>query len=415
MPNIPSLVAPSSRTWFGIAREATTGTPVSPVATIPLEKSTYEPEDMPKFLEDLAIRGSMSHRFQDIIGVEDASWSLGGPVFGDVYGYLLDNIFGDLSTTGVSSGSASTTTGSLSAGATSAVLTSATGFTNTANVQIDTGSVSEVVTLSSAPSGGTITFATNPLRFAHGTGVTAQVVTGPFTHVFAVLNQSASVGGTNGAQPPTHTATDYTSLTTSVGARAYPSLALSALDFTLNSEQLFMAKATGISWPSAAAASTPTNSTTFVSPVAAWRTTLTIGTVSIYDVGDLTVNLKRELGVYWELQGTQSPFIVARGALDAAGAAKFTVPSDETALNYMLNNTQPAMSVAVSNNVSGTGTISYTFAMQYADFFKSKPVRSGVLVGYDNEYRTHANTTNVGGSAGLGQVTVTVINNVATY
>ena len=50
-----------------------------------------------------------------------------------------------------------------------------------------------------------------------------------------------------------------------------------------------------------------------------------------------------------------------------------------------------------------------------AQFMKSKPVRSGVLVGYDNEYQTLANTTDVGGSGGLGQTTLQIINNIPTY
>ena len=38
-----------------------------------------------------------------------------------------------------------------------------------------------------------------------------------------------------------------------------------------------------------------------------------------------------------------------------------------------------------------------------------------MLVGYDNEYQTLANTSDVGGSGGLGQTTLVIVNNVATY
>lgn len=414
-PNIPSLVAPSSRTWLGIGREASTGTPVNPTNTIPLDKSTYEPEDTPHFLEDLAIRGSMSHRFADILGVEDASFSFGGPVFGDVWPFFIDNVFGDLSTTGSSPASGTSTTEALATGATVTTVGSSSGYSNGSTVQIDTGSIAEVVVLSSAPAGGTITFASNPLRFAHQNGATVSIVSAPFTHVFNVLNQSAGIGGTSGAQPPTHTVTDWTSLTPTVFARAYPSVCVGTLDFTGNSEQLFMGKASGNSWLSAPAGTAPTNTTTFTTPVPAWRSTVTIGGTAIFSPTEWQFALKRELGVYWTTQGTTTPFIIARGDLDATGSIKFSVPSDEQPLNYMLNNTQPTLSVSMGNGVSGAGTIGFTLATQFADFIKSKITRNGVLVGYDNEFRTHANTTNVGGSGGLGQFTLTVVNNVPAY
>ena len=51
-------VAPSTRSWLGVARELTVGTPVGPTNTIPMDAKSYRPEDTPKFLPDEAIRGS---------------------------------------------------------------------------------------------------------------------------------------------------------------------------------------------------------------------------------------------------------------------------------------------------------------------------------------------------------------------
>jgi hypothetical protein len=415
MSQIPALVAPSSRSWLGLAREATMGTPVLPANTIPLNKSEYEPEDMPHFLEDLSIHGSMSHRFADILGVEDANFSYGGPVFGDVQGFWLDNVFGDMSTTGTSPSNGTSTTSALATGGTTATVASVSGYSSASTVQIDAGSAAEVVILSAAPSGTVITFAANPLRFAHGPGATVATVTGPYTHKWAVLNQTAGVSGVNGAQPPVHTATDYYGLTPSVGARSYPSLCVGTLDFTGNAEQLLVHKVSGNSWVSAPAATTPTNTTAFTTPVAAWRATLSLGGTATYDVSEWAWNFKRELGVYWTAQNAQNPYIIARGDLDAAGNVKFAVPSNDDPLNYMLANDQQAMSITVANGLAGTSQISFTFATTFCDFIKSKPTRSGVLVGFDNEFRTHANTTDVGGSGGLGQATVTLINNIPTY
>jgi hypothetical protein len=413
--NLPSLVAPSSRTWLGLARETTQGTPVLPTNTIPLNKSEYEPEDTPKFLEDLAIRGSMSHRFADILGVEDASFSYGGPVFGDVWGLWLDNIFGDLSTVGSSPTSPTTTTEALAVGATATTVASISGYSNGSIVQIDSGAIAEVVIVSSAPSGSTLTFANNPLRFPHSSSATVAIVAAPFTHKYAVLNTSASVSGINGAQPPCHTATDYTGLTPTVGARSYPGLCIGTLDITGNSEGLFMGKVSGNSWQSAAAGSTPTNTTTFTVPLPVWQSTVSINNSPVYWDGEYSFAIKRELAVYWTAQGVQVPYVIARGDLDATGSLKQNVASDETVLNYLLNNSQYSLAVTTSNGLTGANEISIEFATTHADVIKVKPVRSGVVVGYDAEYRTHANTTDVGGSSGLGQITCTLINATPTY
>ena len=426
MSEIPPGVAPSSRSWLGIAREiggngvSGQGTPVLPTNTIPLDKSSYEVEDMPKFLEDLAIRGSMSHRFADVLGVEDATFSFGGPVFGDVWPFFFDNLFGDLSTTGSSpsNGTNITNSGGVAVGGTTVTVASTTGYTNSSVVQIDSGSVSEVVVLnaSGGTAGGTaLVFSDYPLRFAHGSAATVTTVSGPYTHTFNVLNSTLGYGGMPGAQPPTHSLSDNTYLTPGVYARTYPGACVGQIEITGNSESLFMAKASGNSWESAPASTIPTNTTTFTVPLPNWRSQITIGTVPIYDIGEYTVTLKREMSVYWTEQNAQSPFIIARGDLDASGAVKFTVPSDETALNYMLNNTQPPVNIVVSNGGSATSLIQFTLNAHQAAFVKAKPNRSGVLIGYDTEYRTEANTTNAGGSGGLGQFTVTIENDTAAY
>ena len=67
MPGGP-FVAPSSRTWLGVAREITAGTALLPTNTIPQSVREYSLEDTPKFLPDDAIRGSLAMRYADILG-----------------------------------------------------------------------------------------------------------------------------------------------------------------------------------------------------------------------------------------------------------------------------------------------------------------------------------------------------------
>jgi hypothetical protein len=406
--NIPATVAPSVKTWLGFSRELVVGTPVAPSVTIPLDQSSYEPEDTPMFLKDDAIRGAMALLYGEILGVEDATFSYGGPVFGDVYGFFLDNVFGDLSTVGTTAtGGSSTSTAPIVVGATTTTAVSGAGFSIGQNIQIGTGAVAEVVKLTNV-AGAALTFTNNPLRFAHSTAVALHTVTGPYTHTFAALNSGSG-------QPPTHTATDYTGLTPTVGARSYPSLCVGQIDFTGNAEQLFSAKVTGNSWISAPAGLTPTNTTTFTVPLPNWRSTITVGGSPIYDIGEWQISIKRQLQVYFTNQGFQNPYIIARGPLDATGNLNYTVAVDESPLTQMLNNTQPTMVIAINNGLSGTNQISFSFDVHKCAFIKAKTNRSSVLFGYDDEWQAVANTTDVGGSGGLGPIKVTVVNNFAPY
>ena len=241
-------VAPSVRSFLGVARELFAGTAVGPTNTIPVDKGSYSPEDMPKFLPDEALRGNMAGLYNEIIGPADASFSFGGPNFLDVHGFMLDNLFGDLSSTGSNAGerddAVSGTAATLAIGGTQCTVTSVTGYAAGSAVMIDSGSVAEVVVLSAAPSGTVLTFGNNPLRFPHQAGASVFTVNSPFVHKFALLNSQLGYGGVAGAQPPTHTLTDNTNLnyagspgTNTSGARAYPGAAVGEVSFSGNAEK----------------------------------------------------------------------------------------------------------------------------------------------------------------------------------
>jgi hypothetical protein len=431
---------------MGFSREQVAGVPQLPGAfpniagmpsTIPLDKSSFEPEDTPHWLMDQAIRGSMAKTFAVILGPEDASFSYGGPFFGDVEGVFLDNLFGDLSTTyGGSFAGTTTTSSAVTVGGTSVTVASGTAFTVGGYAQFGTGATAEVVPLTNV-AGTVLTFATTPVRFAQGSGVTifsiGSAPTGNFAHKFAILNSAQGYGGAYGAQPPTHTFTDYLGPMTGqgsgdpsnlFGARMYPSSVCMQVDFTGNSEQLLECKVTGTSWISTPAGTAPTNVVSAVVPIANWRSTVQTGLPgsaatlgSVLTVGEWTVALKREVQVYWTDQGSPNPYIIARGELDATGNMNYTAPGDETPLDQMLLNTQPSLALAINNGQAGTAAsfVGLGINFQQAAFTKAKPVRSSVLVGYDTEYSAVANTTNVGGTGGQGPVTVTLTNGIPTY
>lgn len=433
-------IYPGVLSYLGLARELTAGTTVLPVITHPLDQSQFEPEDTPKFLDDKAIRGSMTDLFYKTLGVESATFSFGGPNFLDSHGYFFDNVFGDLSTNSTSFASSSTVnTTVLPVGGTALTLTATiAAFTAGSVVQIGTvasGTTNEVVVLTNV-STSVLTFANNPLRFSHTAATPVAIATGPFTHRFAALNSQLGYGGAFGAQPPTHTFTDVTNIvnvfsnatygtapTNTFGARQYPSAVLKSLDFSGNAEQLLSIKMTGDSWQSTVATQAVSNVTTNSRPIPNWASTVviagnTVSSAGTYaGIGEFNVSFKRQTQVYWLVAGTQTPYVIARGPLTMDGTIQWDPTNSETPLNLMLLNAQAPMSISLTNaNIPNSGTpFTLTFNANQVANTKSKIMRNKVLIGYGNTFEGVANSVDTGGSGGLGPGTITLVNATPTY
>ena len=444
----PSIY-PNVLTWLGVARELTVGTPLNPVITHPLEQGQFEPEDTPKFLDDKAIRGSMTDLFYKTLGVESATFSFGGPNFLDSHGYFMDNVFGDLSTTCNTVTNPATSATAFAIGATTATVGSVpTQFTVGSAIQLGTAltanvplSYSNEVVIVTNTTATIIGFSGNPLRFTHPTtaagGTVFSYCSGTtFTHRFAALNSALGYGGAYGAQPPTHTFTDNTNIvnvftsatygtapTNTYGARQYPSAVLKSMDFSGNAEQLLNIKMAGDSWQSTVATSALTNITTNSRPIPNWAATVVAGGYTITStnpyngIGEFNVSFKRGTQVYWTVQGIQTPYVIARGPLTADGTIQWDPTNSELPLDLMLMNAQAPMSISLSNaNIPNSGTpFTLTFNWNQVANTKSKIMRSKILVGYGNTFESIANSTDVGGSGGLGPGTITLINSTATY
>lgn len=437
------FIYPGVLSWLGVARELTVGTPLVPIITHPLEQAQFEPEDMPKFLDDRSIRGSMTDLFYKTLGVESAQFSFGGPWFGDSHGYFFDNVFGDVSTVGTGQATPATVTGTIPVGATNCTLAAAppSQYTAGATIQIGLGTTAEVVIVGSTTASSVVNFAISsggeayPVRFSH-VAPTVQTCGTPFTHRFAALNSALGYGGAYGAQPPTHTLTDVTNIvntftsasygtvtSTGIGARQYPSAVLKNLDFSGNAEQLLNIRMSGESWLSNLAGTAVTNVTTNSRPVPNWNSTVvlagsTISSTGTYaGIGNFSVSAKRATQVYWIVAGTQTPYIIARGPLTADGQVEFSPTNSEMPLDLMLLNSQAPLSITATNSaIPNSGTpFTLTFTMSQAAMTKSKIMRNGQLIGYSNTYEAVANSTDVGGSGGLGPMTLTLVNNTAVY
>jgi len=401
----------STKQFIGIAPEITQGTAVAMTATQLL--TSFTPSDKPTFLKDQSWRGSMgTDSFAQIQGVKTADISLGGPVYGDTLGWWLRNLLGDLAVTGTPTGSGSTT---LSAGA-------AVGATNISTVasipaatviQIGTGATAEVFT-TGTPSGAgpyTIPLATptGGLVYAHASAqaVVPVVTAGPYTYAWSLLNSG-------GGQPPSHTLTHSLGPTATVGARQYPGFCMSAMNLKFNAEsELFTWDGQGTSWPSVIAGAAPTANPTTILPVASWRTKVGIGGPAsggtlVNTITDGEVDIARELVPYFTATGVQTPYIIQRGGLSATGKLNFGAVSDESALLYMLNNTQPQVQFLIDNGLAGTAQITVQIDVQVAAFTAAAPDTSKAAVGYQDEFQAVFNTTNAGGSGGQSPIKVSV-------
>jgi hypothetical protein len=329
-----------------------------------------------------------------------------------VGGFWLDNLFGDLST--VASGGSGSPSQQLAQpvniGDTALYTLSSIGAVSAGSIiQISDGAASEVVTATAGSTGTSVFFAGTPARFAHATTAVAILRTGVtnYTHTFSVLNSGTG-------QPPTHTLSDTYGLTPSVLARCYPCASVAQIDLAGNpGTGLVTMKVAGASWLSQPAASTPTNPGFAAKAFPGWQTTVTVNSVIPY-AGPWAVSMKRDMVIY---QGANSlsPSWIARGGLTVTGTLGYPDPTNEGPLNQMLTGGLLPVQIVVSNGLSGSSLLSMTITASAAQAAKSKIDRSSGLVGYANAWTATDNSSDAGGSGGIGPVQVALTNNRPSY
>ena len=92
----------SVRSYLGIAKEVTKGTPVAPTDFIPVLASKMKPVDVIGELYDEGLRGSLVKSYNYIQGRANSTFDFGGPVFADTFGYVVAGLLGSVTTTGAS-------------------------------------------------------------------------------------------------------------------------------------------------------------------------------------------------------------------------------------------------------------------------------------------------------------------------
>ncbi|HEU4967257.1 MAG TPA: hypothetical protein VFT53_07370 [Candidatus Saccharimonadales bacterium] len=405
---MPITTFTSSRQFLGIATETIQGTAVTPAtATIPFTK--FEPEDKPVWLDDKALRGSMADLFGKQEGVIKTDFSLSGPVYGDTLPYLLANVFGDNSAQG-QVGTATTTTGTNSAGSTTLTVTSGTGIATGNILNVGTTAPNQEIVKVSSGGGTTTLTLTSPLRYTYVAGQAVSVATAPFNRTYSLLNSG------NG-QPVSHTFIHYQGPPASTSARVYAGACLSELNLKYNAESnLFEYDAKGSCYPSAIAGVTPTSAPSAVQPVASWRGVLGIagpasGGTKVVTITDGEFDFKRVLEPIFTVQGSQAPYFIQRGVMSVMGKISF-VAADETPYLNMIQNTQPQIQFVLDNGVGGAGDVKVQVDLQKCAFTAAKYNASKTAVRYDVSFEGVANSTNAGGSGGLSPASVSVTNAV---
>ena len=93
-------VQASVRSYLGIAKEVTKGTPVSATDFIPVTKDSLKPVDIVDPLYDTGLRGSNVLNYNYIQGRTRSTFDFGGAVFADTIGYAIAGLLGEVATTG---------------------------------------------------------------------------------------------------------------------------------------------------------------------------------------------------------------------------------------------------------------------------------------------------------------------------
>lgn len=415
---VPSPIFPPAERYIGIAREiAGYGqSPTSGYYEIPC--GGFNPDPKVNYVEDKGMRGAMT----SIFDIQPAAyWTEitipDSPLYGDLIGHVLANMLGDWTDTGTASTPTWTTSATLAAGAGPIAVTSGSSAVAGTFIQIDTGTLAEIVTVGTGSTATSIVVsAATPIRFAHASGVTVTTVVAPFTHTFATLNPASSTGNISG-QPPTHTLIDrnQTGGSGNYYIDAYSYACVSQLKISAAATGLLVYSSNWTAWPQAAPASaiTPTLPSTRAMP--GYKGTSTVGGTGAYNVAEWTVTLTREVEPLPAIDGQQAPYVIARGPLDGTFDLNWNPAVNQVPLNYMLNNTQPTLNWTTSNGLTGASEISFSFQAQLGAFNKAALTANKTTFGYQTSGVLGGNTTNVNNSGGWGVCTITLINAQSSY
>lgn len=429
----PTTLFPVQEREVYVIKEAAPGT-IPATVGVPVPVTTFKPSDKPAWITDESEQGYMG----DISGIYQgpliAGFDIGGHVTGDILGHFLYNLLGDYTVTGTAAAPSGTTNGPTVAGATALPVTSGgASFTAGMSVWIEdagTPALNEVVTVGTGSTSTSVVV--SGCRFAHSSGTPFTNTTAPYTHSFSLLNSGGGYVPANGpGQPLTHTITDRTGIPATGLAAQYAYSCMSEITLTGNAEKLLDWSGKAVCMARQIAGSpTFTTNVSPVQPYPAWRSITGIGGPAsggtlVKDIAEWSITLTRALKAYNTAQGSQSPYVIARGKVGVTGKHTIAPAIDESALLAVLGNTQPQLEYVASNGLSGSNQISLTADIGVAAYQSADLTDGDVLFGYDVPWKaphTAASFTCTpftgpltGASGGKSAIKITLVNAIPTY
>ena len=221
----------------------------------------------------------------------------------------------------------------------------------------------------------------------------------PYTTTFAALNSGSG-------QPGTYTFTSYDG----AQALAYPGAKISDLSLKYTADGLVEYTAKGMSL-APVAASSPTSTYSAVTAFAGWQAAVAIGgsarTTNV--LLDAQIDLKRTVTVVDGISGTATPLFIWSGELDVTGKLTF-VYDDNTDYNNMINNTQPSLSIDLTQGTTLAGATEIKLFMTKCAFTDAAPDPGADYMKMAVTFTARANTTDVGASGGFSPIKATLKN-----
>ena len=417
MVSIPNVIYPEAARLLNVCRESG-GYGVQPTTgyvTVPV--NSFEPTPKVNPIPDNALRGAMSGPYDFQMGASWTEFSIPeSPVYGDTVGQFLMGLFGDLTSTGTASTPTGVTSATAAAGATS--LTVASGgasFTAGTIVQVGATTTAETVTVGAGSTSTSIVLAA-PLRFAHASATAITTVVAPFTHVFSTLNPASSSGNVS-AQPPSLSLIDRNQVAGSAGyyGDLFSYACMSDMEFSGDPMGYLSWTGKGMAQPQAALTAAVVPAFSGVRGMPAWRGTSTVASGTVNDIASWKMSFTRKVEPIPTIDGQQAIYVFSRGPLTGTFEISYLPALDESALNLLLNNTQPSLTWTTSNGLSGASQVSFSISALYGAVTEAPLKVTKDLFGYDLSGTLVANGTDIGNSGGWGVAQITLINAVGAY
>ena len=412
---VPAPVFPEAARILNVGREATYGTLATSYVSVPV--NDFQPDPDYHYFFDNAERGSLTGPYDAEQGPAWVTSSITeSPVYGDTIGYFLAALFGEWSDTGTASGDTTwTAPDGVTAGADSITVTSGTVATEGTYVQVGSGSGAEVCTVGSSSTDTSIVLST-PTRFAHTGSTTITLVVAPFTHTFATMNPGSPTGSNSG-QGPSLSVIDRNFISGSDGdyADAYPYTVVQEMTLTGQPNGYLTWAGKLMSWPQTSPGASVTPAFSGAKGIPAWQGTSTVDGSSIPNIDQWKITLTREVEAIPAINGQQAPLIFALGKLTGTFDNEYAAISDQSALDLMLQNTQPSLLWTTANGLSGSSELSFSVSATLGAATKAPLKVKSTLFGYDLTGTLVANSTDVGPSSGFGVATLTIVNAIPSY